>query len=99
MSQIVRMRVFPRQRFNDRPLAKCRHDITRGLSPYRSLYGPEEFVSGRIQLHKIDRNRPVSTGRHHDLALRVDKQALSEDADRAEASVTNGPPLKSISGP
>src|SRR3546814_12774739 len=63
---------------------------------HRRLHALVERLARRTDALGIGRGRPIAVRRDYQLALRIDENALPEDALRGEAAVVVGPPLIAI---
>src|SRR3546814_1370434 len=70
--------------------------LLRRLHIPRCLHTLVERLARRTDALGVGRGRPVAVRRDHQLALRIDEDALPEDALRGEAAVVVGPPLIAI---
>src|SRR3546814_7229853 len=70
--------------------------LLRRLHIPRCLHTLVERLARRTDALGVGRGRPIAVRRDYQLALRIDENALPEDALRGEAAVVVGPPLIAI---
>src|SRR3546814_20628224 len=70
--------------------------LLRRFLIHRRLHALVERLARRADALGIGRGRPIAVRCDHQLALRIDEDALPEDALRGKAAVVVGPPLIAI---